>query len=67
METSENTKKELESFIKDPESNGVSNEALEEIYTVGVYHGLFSGSNSGVDDRQNSVYGFLDTLKCLVK
>jgi hypothetical protein len=67
MDTSKETKEELEQFMKDSEAYSVSDEAMEEIYNVGSYHGIFSGDNSGVGDRQNSVYCFLETLKCLTK
>lgn len=67
MEASKETKEELEQFMKDPKSYGVSDEAMEEIYNVGSYHGLFSETNHGLGDRQNTVYGFLETLKCLTK
>jgi hypothetical protein len=67
MNTSKETKEELEHFIKHPYTNGVSDVAMEEIYNVGTCHGLFSGYNHGVRDRQNSVCSFLETLKCLTK
>lgn len=67
MDTSKETKEDIEGFIKDPNAYGVSDEAMEEIYKVGAYHGIFSGDNSGLGDRNNSVYCFLGTLKCLTK
>lgn len=67
METSKKTKEELESYIKDPHNCSVSKEAMEEIYEVGTYHGVFTGVNHGLGDRQNSVYGFLETVQCLLK
>lgn len=66
METSKKTKEELENYIKDPHYS-MSKDAMEEIYDVGVYHGVFSGDNNGLGDRQNSVYGFIDTVKCLLQ
>lgn len=67
MDTSKETKAAVDEFIKDPNAYGISDEAMEEIYKVGSYHGIFSGDNNGVGDRQNSVYCFLETLKCLTK
>lgn len=46
MDTSKETKEELEQFMKDPKAYSVSDKAMEEIYHVGSYHGIFSGVNS---------------------
>ena len=39
-----------------------TDEMIEEIFTAGVYHGLFEKNNHGFYDRKNSVYNLIGTL-----
>lgn len=57
--------KKLESLIEDIENNGLSDTAVDFVYVSGLKGGIFSGDNAGSDDRRNSVYCLLETLKIL--
>jgi hypothetical protein len=67
METSKETKEQIENFLKEDNVYDFTTDAIDEIYNIGTYNGVFSGENNGFYDRQNSVYGFLDTLRNLMK
>lgn len=45
----------------------LTDEEFENIFKVGVYHGLFDKENYGFHDRKNSVYLFLGTLQGIMK
>lgn len=43
-------------------SLNLSDEMIEKMYQLGVYHGLFSDENYGFHDRKNSVYCLIGIL-----
>lgn len=66
MNLSEESQKEFDTYIKDPAKTSLSDKAMDEIYEICSYNGIFSGDSSGIRDRQNSVNLFLESLEALL-
>lgn len=45
----------------------LEDEDMETLFQIGAWHGLWGLDNYGDYDRQNTVYGFLETLSGIFK